>query len=313
MRRRLWHSRAILFSALTGLMCGLAVSSAEAACEARIERARDALLLGGGYDGFAFTEIIEAFPLDIRHVDGDACRLILTFVSKGNDERFLIGAGGELRYAVQRSTRVSDVIPNSASALETDLIALSLEPGGEQRITFFLRIPAEQIVRSGNYRDQIELGLFELNGIAREIRDERAIEVSTDVRSHFEINITGGSGGVSGVGASALVDFGILRTGVERQVFIQTRSSDNYALGISSEYGGKLRHEAIGGSSITYNATLDRSAVSFAGPSLPTRLTRPGPTSLRGDSLTLSLEIGEVSKKPAGKYRDTVTIEIQPN
>ncbi len=287
------------------------------ACDVRLERVRHPELHAGtGYDGFARSERIEEQELDVRHVGGDACDLLLTFTSTGGERR-LRGPGGRLAYVLQRSPARAAVIPSSPSARAADLPTLRLAPGEQRRLSYFVRIPAEQVVPSGTYQDTLSIALFEFDGAARNLVDEREVTVSTEVVAHAEINVAGGSAGVSGSGSAARIDFGRLVEGAERRVLLQVRSSDRYDLVLSSDHGGALQNEAAAGEGpaearVDYRARLDGLDVPFAAPGAAVRIEGGAATGLRGASLEFAIRIGSTERKLAGRYRDTINVLVEP-
>jgi len=301
----------VLAALLSGASAGTARGMHRQAGELRLRRLERK---GGGYDGFEARQQVERFGLALVHSSGETCDLLVTFASRGGaGRRSLQGPGrGLLAYELLGDANGRHVLENDPDAPARGALATRLaSPGDKAALDYFVRIPAGQIVAAGVYGDVLELTLYEIEGGGgRRPLDRASVALSASVRPQAEVSIAGTDHASAGGRTYKVVDFGTLRAGDRRAVFLEVRSSAGYELTFSSDNGGVLRHESPSGDWwVGYAARLDGRLLPLASSAT---VHGQGPTPLRGASHQLEFEIGAVEGKMAGNYLDTLRIEVRP-
>ncbi len=292
-------------AALAALLVPLTWSGAvEAACIARIDPARDSLLLR--YDPLDGAALVAQGTVTVRHVRGGRCALRLAFGRRPKEDPRL---GGRLGYRLEdeRGRELFDDRPRIA-APAVFLPVPAVGPGESVALSYRLRVRSGQMVPPGTYRDTVELRLYEERDDTLLDRSELVLvaRVSPVVRAQL-------AGPAVTSPSFYRMDFGELVAGERKTVRVEVAANAGYRVEIVSANGGVLRGpERVGGGywTVPYE-------VRFAGRSL--RLAK-GKTGLRFTaprggvaSHPLMVVIGDVEGRRAGVYRDRITITVAPD
>ena len=264
------------------------------------------------YDPFEDDLGATIFNLAISGVNSADCQLSLSIEGRGYArDRVLRNGTSELAYEVSLN----------GSLLENELgnpqVQLPLQHGASGRTVFALqfRIRQGEFSPSGEYSDELTLRLYNnRTGTSQQIGPERAIVVSALVPARAQVNIAGSNARTFGANPAGIIDFGELRTGAERNAFIQVRSTSPVMLQLSSANGGLLQHSAFASDvlGVPYSVSVGEQEISLA--SGPVRLTR-NPTAnwkSRLNNYPLRFRITDATGRVAGIYQDTLTISVEP-
>ena len=287
---------------LAPAIIGIGVSTANAACDVKLERLDTASWSrSGGYDAFDSVGYADQFGFEVIHLDkdGDPCEVVATIDAAGGAR--LDGPGGDkLAYDIRTDAN----LPSGGGLT----FRLDLEPGERRRVVYFIFLPPGQFVGSGAYDGRLAINLAEdLNGTL-EAEDRRDVPVRATVGSGARISFVGA------VGRRQTVDFGELTDGKSSApVFLDVRSTADYEIRLSSEEGGKLVQRADGKTwSVPYRTTLDGDIVDLE-KTASTGRRFSGPTDPAGHRMPLGFRLGPVGNQRAGSYRDRITIDIFPS
>lgn len=289
------------YATLTVVIC-ITASTAEAACDAELERVETASWSrSGGYDAFDSVGYADQFGFEVLHLDkdGEPCEVIATLEAAGGVR--LDGPGGDtLAYELRTDAN----LPNGGQSLT---FRLDLEPGERRRVAYFIFLPSGQFVGSGAYNGQLTIDLAEDLDGTPEAEDRRDVPVRATAGSGARISFVGA------VGRRQTVDFGELTDGKSSPpVFLDVRSTADYEIRLTSEEGGRLVQRADGEIwSVPYSTTIDGSAVNLdKGNAVGSRFS--GPTDPAGHRMPLKFQLGSIGDQRAGSYQDRITIEIFP-
>ncbi|MFW5695178.1 MAG: hypothetical protein ACOCYB_08410 [Alkalispirochaeta sp.] len=269
-----------------------------------------------------FAESTTSIPITIAH-EGDATAWFVT-VSRGNSSsfdprelqrRFLFFLTLSLDYnvftpddAIARDTTgplsAVNVVRGSfpaASSVQTD--------SGE----FTVRIPAEQFVRQGTYRDEVDVSLYRgsVDDTAAAVRVERrTVEISSVTSSVAEVGLVESGGSSSNIDRNFTMDFGPLNSGDTRTADLLFRSNSGYFLEAESANQGELLNvNRPGNSTIPYEFRYNGDAFDLSSPRTLDVSFLSG-TGISYVRRPIAVEIGQFSNVPSGLYEDVITFTI---
>ncbi|SHF15274.1 hypothetical protein SAMN02745148_01937 [Modicisalibacter ilicicola DSM 19980] len=278
---------------LQGVAQGDPVSSA--ACEARIE----SITLKGAMDYSPFDRWDRVETLDIHVRRGGVCTLAFTFESHNRNR--LSGSRESLTYRIQTHSG-NDLRLNGVNVYSGRAIA----SGDDSRFPVSVVIPAGQPARAGAYSDRVSVQL--MNG--SRVIDTHELTLKSDVRPQARIRISGSSTTGFSSADGAGLDFGSLTSGEEKSAYLFVQSNSAYALQLTSENRGRLRHVHGSASNayIAYRAWLDDKLLDLR--RAETYRPSPGRALDATTPYRLRVRIGDVSRAIAGRYRDTISVDV---
>jgi hypothetical protein len=294
--RRIWL--------LCAALLGMAVSPSPlwaGACPGRI--GPETSITGKtAYDPFNAADLVETYHISISNTGGQPCRYGLLFRSRTARPAL----GGTLLYDIASG---SQSLLTTAAAARAPLARLDAPPNASATgaVELRLTVPRGQFAAPGVYRDTIDLELYALGDTGRVLGS--ALQVTTLAISYtvpqiLSVNIAGAE--------ETTVSFGTLAEGQERTVAIQVRSNLGYQLDVNSHNRSTLMltPKVPGGDwSVPYTAALARQRLDLAGGS---SLRSLPPTRPESDATyPLTVTIGTVGQKRAGRYEDVITVAIK--
>jgi spore coat protein U-like protein len=186
-------------------------------------------------------------------------------------------------------------------AAPMDALAISLAPGQEKTLVFWLRADAKQWVAAGAYRQNLRLSLAKPTG---ETMDERDVALSSTVRATARLAFGPGSAG-SGASSLARLDFGELRQAAIRSTTLEVLANTAHTLSLSSAGRGRLVNRLHPSSSIPWDLRINGQAIGL------TSGQAVLPLNVQGQALhRLEAQIGAIEKVLAGEYADDVLITV---
>jgi hypothetical protein len=185
--------------------------------------------------------------------------------------------------------------------IESGLIA----PGQSKDLVVSVILPAGQILPPGEFIHSFDALLRAAPaGSSPEMApqlESRPLRLTVSIDAYLSINI-------AGAGARKTIDFGELVGGAQREVRIEARSNQKFALEATSRNGGAMALAAPFETwRVGYSVALGGRPVA-----LPADVGPFEGTGLAGQQLDLAFIVGDVRNKRAGLYTDEVTIEIKP-
>lgn len=265
------------------------------ACQASIDR----IEMRASPRYLPFSGDMTELPLEVGLADADGCQLSLTFRSSGNGR--LRGPGEPLQY--QLSDASGRILRPDASTRMP--VRAAATPGSPPVLTRVTLAPG-QTVAAGRYRDRLFVQLLE----ADRVIDEREVELAVDVQAQASIALAGNAAAGFSRTFGGGLDFGELAPGKEREALLFVLSNTAYALRFTSANRGRLRHvsNVSRPDTIGYTARLDGKALDLASAAMVDG--RDMRRFIVLPPYRLNVRIGDVSGRPAGQYRDVITVDV---
>lgn len=288
--------RAILIACAGALAI---VASPAAACSLRLGPVQTTPI---AYDPFAATTD-GVVRVEIQLADGTECTGDVRLEDMGGAAirtlRFGDGQGPEFGIELLTSAGVQpSVDPAGAS------VRLS---GADARVWVEWRVKPirDSLILPGDYALPLQVSgagsTFE-GGPSPGTLDLRSI-------ARAQVNLAGGAGRFASGSDAFTIDLGDLVGGRTGRAFLQVRANTPSRISIQSAHRGFLANEADASLRVPYSMTVDSRPVDLAGLyDLPV----PASLTLDGASLPILVTIGDVRGALAGRYSDTVTIDISP-
>jgi hypothetical protein len=257
------------------------------------------------YDPYSPAEIADSYQIGIANTGADPCLYALVFRSKAVQPKL----GGTLVYSLADGSNAA-LLTNAPPAMAPAArLRDPLPPAATAQIEFRLLIPRGQdAAPAGAYRDTLDLELYALDQSGRlsgAPLQTTTLSIGYAVQRVLSVNIKGAD-------TTTTMGFGVLAKGQQRTVEIQTRSNQSYQLDVSSDHHGVLAlMPKVPGQewTVPYAATLGGRPLDLAGGASLVDFPPTRPESDASHSLTIS--IGDVGQKRAGRYEDVITVEIR--
>jgi len=291
-----------MLSVLALLMVAVAGPAVAADCQGRIGP-ETSVTARESYDPFSPADLVDAHRIGIANTGAAACSYGLVF--RARSPRPVLG--GTLSYTIVGASGTELLTSLAGTLAPAARLAGPLAPSANASLEIQLVIPRGQHAAPGLYRDGVDLELYALDASGRpsgQPLDTAPLALAAGVARIMSVNIRG-------AGLGTTVDFGVLGQGQQRTVTIEARSNDSYQLDVTSDHGGQLvltqplpsRQWAV-----PYAATLSGQRLDLSGRASLPALPATRPESDAGHPLTVT--IGDVANKHAGRYQDVITVEI---
>ena len=187
---------------------------------------------------------------------------------------------------------------------------VSLNP--EQRknydFDYTVSLNESQFAKPGVYRLLLDVDLTTLttNEI---ISNETRVEIEVIVDAKLQASIAGAHTQKNGGAKFAIINFGELETGETEKVSLHIRGNTDANITLSSENNGRMKHKTAHHSFIDYSINFDGTNSKLKS---PLNLIRPVAENLSGSAFPLAITVGEVRGAYSGRYRDIITINVDP-
>ena len=304
MKRVAWIANGLRAWALLAALIAASHSGAASQCQGRLGP-QTGIAGKTEYDPFNPADLTEDHRLFVVNTGADPCVFALLFRSLA--ARPVLG--GRLAYDLVGSGGTSLLTSATVAAAPLLKLKAPLAASATASLDFRIVIPRGQLAAPGPYRDAVELELYALGGDGRAAGpplDRVSLAIAYSAARVLSVNIKGAE-------LATTLGFGALTRGEERSVAIQARSNQSYELGVTSDNGGMLAlTPRVAGQSWTvpYSVTLAGQRLDLARGAAALRAQPP--TRPQSDaSHDLTVTIGEVGQKRAGRYEDVLTVEIR--
>lgn len=254
------------------------------------------------YDPFVAPGTEGQIRVSVDLVEGEDCSAtVLLTEDSGAPLRTLdFGFGQPVRFR-PRLRPGPDLRESTDPALAE--VALS-QARTHAEITWTLTPDTEALLAPGEYTARVKAQLS---------APGQPISVSTGqvaLRSiaRAQMNLAGAAGGYEAGGDSATIDLGELVTGATGRAFLQLRANTPAKLSFRSQSHGNLVN-MITNARIPYQLSFDGTQVPLEQDSM---MVVDTPSTLRGSTSDLVVRVGVVDGALAGRYSDTIVIEISP-
>jgi hypothetical protein len=293
-----------LIAMVAGMLAALASTTQAAVCRGQIG-AGTTITGKTAYNPFSPADVSDSFQIAISNTGGDPCLYGLVFRSKAAQPKL----GDTLIYNLADAANPALLTNLPAEMAPSARLRAPLAPGASTQMEYRLSIPrGQEAAPTGPYRDTIELELYALDTSGRLSAtplQATTLSISYAVARVLSVNIKGAD-------AMATIGFGTLAKGQHRTIEIQARSNQRYQLDMESDHHGVLvLTPKVPGQdwTVPYAATLGGQPLDLSGRASPLDYPPTGPASDASHVLTVS--IGDVGQKRAGRYEDVITIEIK--
>ncbi|MFP4386351.1 MAG: hypothetical protein ACLFRA_03980 [Alphaproteobacteria bacterium] len=260
------------------------------------------------YDPFDSRPRTEIVRVILQNTASIACKGRLVFFSAGERKLSSSTNGRFLDYDLQsQAGQEIGKDHNSSNAIRFNI------PANTKRfeVKADMVIPAQQYVSSGHYRQNIEARIFEEASSTQAFNNTYDFALSAYIYPQAGISLAGSAGAHYSHGKrNAVMDFGTLKRGDKKSIFVKVRANQPYKMVFTSENNGQMRNLDVSGHFIKYRADLDGKGLNFFSGSQD--IVKKRITDSRGDSHKLSVNIGNTSEKAAGRYQDIITIDVFP-
>lgn len=256
------------------------------------------------YDPFQGTSESVTFTVEAVNGGSDPCTVALAVASSGNSNTRYFRKGAErLRYVVE--TTGGDDYPNEIDEPRGSH-TIDGGAGKKKTITLKVKVPAGLIAPAGSYTDTMTLRLYRKNG--PQLGADRTVNAGALVEARAQVNIAGAS---SSWGAWSVdeLDFDTLTQGETRSARVQVRATTGVTIKVDSQNDGVMKHTVLGSASVPYQLKLNGNALSLGGVA---EVNVAPPISLDGGSYPMVVTVGDVSGRPAGRYKDLLIVTVCP-
>ena len=256
------------------------------------------------YDPFAPTDLTDSYRLLVVNTGGGPCAFAV--VMRTASPRPVLG--GALAYDIVSPAGTSLLAGAPGQNAPALRLTAPLPAFGEGRLDFAITLARGQPAAPGTYRDSAALELYALDESGRlgaAPLQRATLAIAYTVPRVLSVNIKGAE-------LATTLGFGVLESGQQRSVAIQARSNLSYELGVSSDNRGSLAlRPAVAGEDwrVPYEARLGGQPLDLTAGTVLRALPPTRPDS--DATFPLTVTIGEVGRKRAGRYEDVITVEIR--
>ncbi len=301
--------------AIITLMIFTLVAFSAEACRLRLRNIPPVTFNGDtglGYESFDTAIYPQSVPMTIRNQRRRACDYFITFSegSSGTFNRTLLNGANVLNYQLYDQASQTNILKDLPSATASEVISGNFTGRGRQQLSFFLVIPAEQVVRPGTYTDTITLTAYEGDLTSYTQHRSRNVTISATVLEQIDLSLVNPGGSFNPLLTTRLIDFGILQTGEFSDFDLRVRSNIGYSVTLSSLNLGNMAHTIPPDPSlIPYTFTANSANVDLSGPAA-TVINTPLPTPPLGVPYPMRITVGTIGNVSAGNYQDNITITV---
>lgn len=259
------------------------------------------------YDPYSARSVADSYGIVVTNTSASPCSFGLNFQTA--DAQLQLGK--TLAFTMLDASG-RQFNPDLIGARPTvQLVSPEVAPNASYTFNYQIGLERGQSASAGSYSSALTLNLYALHQgqIAGGALGSKTCQITYVTPQSLSVNLKGGA-------LTTTLSFSPMNAGAQRQVFIEARANQPYAMRVSSDNGGAMvLSPAIAGQkwSVPYTAKLDgavldlRQQTSAAVQSSAIQIA----TAPRKDAEhCLTITIGDVANKRAGTYRDVITVEI---
>lgn len=260
-----------------------------------------------------FDELRETLDIDliVRQRSATPCNLALSAQSMmPGVYREMRGSGNPVRYELRLGSQL----------LQNDLGSPVVIPGqiqGGNRDTLVrlrFEFPPGVLIPAGQYTDLLSLRTFDASGgTPVSLGIDASFTARLVVPASVRILLDGAITAANGRFGRSMIFLGELSDGAEANATLQIRATSGVRLSVASQNNGTLQHVAVAGDAgaIPYRLLLDGSPIDLR--TGPADLRRQLPGGAGRENLRMQISVAPAGAKPAGTYRDVLTVTAEPN
>ncbi len=176
--------------------------------------------------------------------------------------------------------------------------------------SYAIYVPAGQFLPLGEYRDTLTFTLY--TGTPANYNPSSAVSLTVPVvlatSRYLGVRLASPGGSYASGSSAYTLNFGNLWRGLTKELDMVVSSTIYFDVALASSRNGNLRQ--VGGSDLVpYTLRIDGAPVSLTSGWI-LALQNQGPTIGGQRSYRIGVEIGDVTGRDAGTYRDTVTVSV---
>lgn len=236
--------------------------------------------------------------IDVRVSDAQGCGPLAIGVDID------VPATGSARASMRAAPNGAEI--GSMPGAAQPLLALTVGVDGAVAIDPVIEWSAQgQALPAGREELRVRWRLYPAEALLPQALVELETLVVAEVPAVLDVELIAAGARLPLAGASAMLDFGEVSSAAERGVDIEVRGNAQVQLSVSRQWG-ELRLRDRPDYTIPYTLLLDGRPLTDAG--LPQALDASSGLS----RAHLSVRLGEVERRAAGVYEDTLTVVVAP-
>lgn len=272
-----------------------------AACDIRLGPIRSSPI---AYDPFELGSADGLVSLSADLVDGDDCEAVIALTDQsGAPLRAFRFTAGDRSVTLRGELRETSNVRTSGSP---DSVRVRLSRAAPHADLVWRLLSSEDAVLPPG---DATLDIVATSALALGSTNSSRGTLILRSLPRAQANLAGAAGSFASGNQAQTIDFGALATGAQRQVFLQVRANVPAHLSFTSAHGGFLASEADARIRVPYAISFDGQPLQLA--SIDRRDVAP-PLTINGAAFPIVVTIGDVRGAIAGRYSDTVSIEISP-
>lgn len=287
---------------LGALLFGLLIAASPAtACTARLGTLQaDAI----AYDPFSPAGVEGSVRVQVELIDGDVCDVAVALTDDSGAPLRSLQFGSDGRVTFRPELRPQGAVGSATDPASASVHLTSAAPRAQ--VEWRLIAVDDAILSPGEYTKDIEARLRLAEGVPA--APSRGGVVLRSI-ARAQANLAGAAGKFASGSDAATIDLGELVTGKSGRAYLQVRANTPAHVSFRSANLGWLVNDRAPGARVRYTLTLSGRPVELGS---TTVTTLDAPRSIDGDAFAIDAIVGEVSGASAGRYSDTVTIDVSP-
>lgn len=297
------RSKSYVRSALLAVALAWPAPVVAQACDAAIVPISPTLRLD--YDPFAFARTVGRMTFEVESRAPDSCEvdLVLLDSTRVAISEKDVGLTGVL---VAFSAGAGDAALTPTAVPGTWRVRI--EPGRRTKLSLDGIVSHDAVATAGEHVADLTLELRDVGAVAAH-GAAMPVRIVLAAIPRAQMNIVGVAATFGQGPSIAQVDFGVFESNASRRVFLQVRANSRARLTIDSANLGRLLLDETSAeeTGIPYSVRFGDEPVDLT--HHWEKIVEP-PRSIAGSSLPLDLVLGTIGAHVAGRYSDTLTIEL---
>jgi hypothetical protein len=279
----------------------LAAASPASACDARLGTLQaDAI----AYDPFSSAGVEGSVRLQVELTEGDTCDVVVSLTDESGAQLRSLRFGNDEGVTFRLELRQQGIVGSATDPADAIVHLTSAAPRAQ--VEWRLLTIGDAVIAPGDYAKQIEARLRVSEGVPGP-PSRGAVVLRSIARA--QANLAGTAGKFASGSDAATIDLGELVTGKSGRAYLQVRANTPAHVSFRSANLGWLVNDRAPGARVRYAMTLAGRPVDLAA---TTVTTVDAPRSVDGDAFSIDVTVGDVGGASAGRYSDTVTIDVSP-
>jgi hypothetical protein len=279
-----------------GLLSVIAAPAWAAECNLALQGGSNQLTT---YDPFAASDEMVVLELNVTNSGPDTCQARL-FVEPTSGQRVLIGGADQLSYRF-------DGTPSGSG---TGPFFIDLAPGATRTLPVRVILDKQQVVPRGTYTADLQARLEPMDDdVLSAVPLGFAMNVQVPARVEMSISGLPSTNIATSSMAPAAIDLQEMYEGQVGRAYVNVWSNGSVTVSLWSDNDGRLLLDGRPTApAVNYTASFDGQPVSF-----PASIGRSPPMSITGAAYELAVTVGSLQGRFAGRYSDTITVEVRQN